>query len=76
MEREISVCEYQISRGRPVWTKHSLLRHIEATDRAGVPAVLGQPGFEVEPQRGRGQSTDYIQQNGGSFEFENDGRLH
>ena len=58
------MCEYQISRGCPVWTKHSLLRRIEATDRAGVPAVLGQPGSEVGPQRGRVQSTDYIQQNG------------
>ena len=64
MEREISVREYQISRGRPIWTKHSLLHHIEATDRAGVPAVLGQPGSEVELQRGRGQPTDYIQQKG------------
>lgn len=32
MKLEISRREYQISRERKVWTKHSLLSRIEATD--------------------------------------------
>lgn len=35
MKLEISRREYQISRERKVWTKHSLLSCIEATDSEG-----------------------------------------
>lgn len=35
MKLEISRREYQISRERKVWTKHSLLSRIEATDSGG-----------------------------------------
>jgi len=33
MKREISVREYQISRGQKMWTEHFLLRRLEATAR-------------------------------------------
>ncbi len=35
MKLEISRREYQISRGRKVWTKHPLLSRIEATGPGG-----------------------------------------